>query len=180
MPHTRRQAARRLGTSPRQIRLVERNALQRLNGLAQTNGCGGTTELVGGVTVVDGFIGPAEVVISPALAAFGNPGFQGIKQSSFGTLGDVPPYDGPAPLPARFGPGSSGSTWASQLLAIMFVVALLGFRRMFPLIVARLRRRPLPVADTNVEYLERVEPEELEGEPLIERPAERRREKIAA
>ena len=111
-PHTRQQAARRLGTSPGQIRLVERQALQRLNGLALTRGCGATTELVGAVTVVNGFIGPAEIAISPALIAFGNPGYQGMGQSSFASLGQVPPLRSPGPLPAAFGSGASnGSTW---------------------------------------------------------------------
>ena len=88
------------GHLARGIRLVERQALQRLNGLALTRGCGATTELVGAVTVVNGFIGPAEIAISPALIAFGNPGYQGMGQSSFASLGQVPPLRSPGPLPA--------------------------------------------------------------------------------
>jgi hypothetical protein len=183
VPHTRQQTANRLGTSPRQIRLVEQRALTRLNGLSQTRGCGGST-LVGGVTVVNGFIGPAEIAISPALVAFGNPGYQGFEQSSFGRLGRVPAFGGPGPLPARFGPGSSsGSTWAFQLLAIMLLVALVGFRRTAPLVVARLRRLPLRESHENVEYIERSGVDSSKPSPAEhgadELPAERR-EKIAA
>jgi hypothetical protein len=180
VPHTRQQAARRLGTSPGQIRLVEQRALQRLNGLALTRGCGATTELVGAVTVVNGFIGPAEIAISPALVAFGNPGYQGMGQSGFASLGQVPPLGSPGPLPAAFGSGaSSGSTWAIQLLVIMSLVALVGFRRTLPHLVARLRRQPMPEAREKPEYLEHVEAEELPEVP-VDRPAEREREKIAA
>jgi hypothetical protein len=158
--------------------------MSRLNGLAQTRGCGGTTELVGGVTVVNGFIGPAEIAISPALVAFGNPGYQGFEQSAFGRLGQVPAYGSPGPLPARFGPGTSGgSTWAFQLLAIMLLVALVGFRRTAPLVIARLRRLPLGETHENVEYLERAEARGSKPPPAVDRPAEspaERREKIAA
>jgi hypothetical protein len=183
VPHTRQQTANRLGTSPRQVRLVEQRAFTRLNGLAQTQGCGGTSELVGGVTVVNGFIGPAEIAISPALVAFGNPGYQGFAQSSFGRLGRVPAFGAPGPLPARFGPeSSSGSTWAFQLLAIMLLVALVGFRRTVPLVIARLRRLPLREAPENVEYIERADAQGSTPPPAVdhdEQPAERR-EKIAA
>ena len=184
VPLTRQQTANRLGTSPRQVSLVERRALSRLNGLAQTRGCGGTTEIVGGITVVNSFIGPAEIAISPALVAFGNPGYQGFEQSSFGRLGQVPAFGSPAPLPARFGPGSSNtSTWAFQLLAIMLLVALVGFRRTVPLVIARIRRQPLPESNENVEYLDRVEAQGSQPPPAVDRPVERpaeRREKIAA
>jgi hypothetical protein len=182
VPHTRQQTANRLGTSPRQVRLVEQRALTRLNGLSQTRGCG-SSELFGGVTVVNGLIGPAEIAISPALVAFGNPGYQGFEQSSFGRLGRVPAFGGPGPLPARFGPNtSSGSTWAFQLLAIMLLVALVGFRRTIPLAIARLRRLPLQETPENVEYIERAD---AQGSPppAVDRPDEHpaeRREKIAA
>jgi hypothetical protein len=181
LPHTRQQAARRLGTSPRQIRLTEQRALQRLNGLARTRGCGGTTEFVGGVTVVGGFIGPAELAINRSLVAFGNPAYQGFEQSSFGRLGQVPAFGSPGPLPASFGSGTSGgSTWAIQLLTIMLLVALVGFRRMAPLVIARLRRRPSAPSHENVEGLEPADGRELRPVPAVDRPAERRREKIAA
>jgi hypothetical protein len=184
VPHTRQQTANRLGTSPRQIRLVEQRSLTRLNGLAQRGGCGGSNGIVRGVTVVNGFIGPAEIAISPALVAFGNPGFQGFEQSTFGRLGRVPAYGSPGPLPARFGPNTSnGSTWAFQLLAIMLLVALVGFRRTVPLAIARLRRLPLRESHENVEYLERAHAQGSEPPPAVERPAEstaERREKIAA
>jgi hypothetical protein len=183
-PLTRQQTANRLGTSPRQVSLIERRALSRLNGLSQTRGCGGTTEIVGGITVVNSFIGPAEIAISPALVAFGNPGYQGFEQSSFGRLGQVPAFGSPAPLPARFGPGSSNtSTWAFQLLAIMLLVALVGFRRTAPLVIARLRRQPLPESNENLEYLDRVEAQGSQRPPAVDRPVEHpaeRREKIAA
>ena len=52
LPHTRRQAAQRLNTSPGQIRRPSVERYRRLNGLAQTQGCGGVTEFVGAVTVV--------------------------------------------------------------------------------------------------------------------------------
>jgi hypothetical protein len=184
LPHTRQQTANRLGTSPRQVRLVEQRALTRLNGLSQTRGCGGTGGIVGGVTVVNNFIGPAEIAISPALVAFGNPGYQGFEQSSFGRLGRVPAFGGPGPLPARFGPNtSSGSTWAFQLLAIMLLVALVGFRRTAPVVIARLRRLPLSEEHENVEYIERAEKQGSKPPPAVDRPDERpaeRREKIAA
>jgi hypothetical protein len=184
VPHTRQQTANRLGTSPRQVRLVEQHALSRLNGLAQTRGCGGTSEFVGGVTVVNGFIGPAEIAISPALVAFGNPGYQGLEQSSFGRLGRVPAFGAPGPLPARFGPEtSSGSTWAFQLLAIMLLVALVGFRRTAPLVIARLRRLPLRETPENMEYIERADVQRSTPPPAVDHPDERpaeRREKIAA
>jgi hypothetical protein len=183
VPLTRQQTARRLGTSPRQIRLVEQRALSRLNGLAQTRGCGAATRLVG-VTVVNGFIGPAEIAISPALVAFGNPGYQGFEQSSFGRLGQSPAFGSPGPLPASFGPESSnGSTWAFQLLAIMLLVALIGFRRTVTLVMWRLRRRPLPEVNENVGYLGRDGSEGSQPLPSLDRPDERpaeRREKIAA
>jgi hypothetical protein len=184
MPHTRQQTANRLGTSPRQIRLVEQRALTRLNGLERTRGCGGTSELVGGVTVVNGFIGPAEIALSPALIALGNPGYQGFAQSSFARLGRVPAFGAPGPLPARFGPNTSnGSTWAFQLLAIMLLVALVGFRRTAPLVIARLRRLPLRETPENVESIERADAQGSTPPPAVDHPDERpaeRREKIAA
>ena len=178
LPHTRQQAARRLGTSPRQVRLTEQRALQRLNGLARTQGCGGVTEFVGAVTVVNGLIGPAEIAINRTLVAFGNPGYQGFTQSGFSRLGQAPEFSSPGPLPASFGSGSSnGSTWASQLLAIMLLVALLGFRRFVPMVVARLRGRPVP--EQGRPNLERVHGnEKLQPALHEERTAER--EKIAA
>lgn len=183
VPHTRQQTANRLGTSPRQVRLVEQRALTRLNGLSQTRGCGGSA-LAGGVTVVNSFIGPAEIAISPALVAFGNPGYQGFEQSSFGRLGPVPAFGGLDPLPARFGPNtSSGSTWAFQLLAIMLLVALVGFRRTAPLVIARLRRRPLQATSENVKSIEHADAQESATPPLVDRPDElpaERRHKIAA
>ena len=180
LPHTRQQAARRLGTSPQQIRLAEQRALQRLNGLARTQGCAGVTEFVGAVTVVNGLIGPAEIAINRTLVAFGNPAYQGMAQSSFTRLGQGPVFSSPGPLPASFGSGASkGSTWASQLLAIMLLVALIGFRRTAPLVVARLRRRPLHLAEDNVELVEPGD-EKLRHVPAGDRPSERQREKIAA
>jgi hypothetical protein len=190
VPHTRQQVARRLGTTPRQIRRTERQALRRLNGLAQTRGCGaGTTA----VTVVNGVIGPSELAVSPSLVAFGNPAYQGAEQTRFARLGNGPEF-GSTGAPARFGKGATnGSTWAIQLLVIMLAVALVGFRKLFPQAAAKVRRRghPLPHA-ASVEYLGRSrhgtpEPTSSIGPPT-ERPApssagpptERERERIAA
>ena len=178
LPHTRRQAARRLGTSPGQIRTTEQRALQRLNGLAQTRGCGGVTEFVGTVTVAGGLIGPAELAINRTLVAFGNPAYQGFTQSNFTRLGQSPTFSSPGPLPASFGSGSTkGSTWAIQLLTIMMIVALVGFRRFVPMVVARLLGRPAPEPPSaGIEPL--VYDREREQASDDELPAER--EKIAA
>jgi hypothetical protein len=178
LPHTRRQVARRLGTSPRQIRLVEQQALQKLNGLAQSRGCG---PAFGAVTVVNNIIGPAELAISPSLVAFGNPAYQGYAQTSFSRLGTGLEVGSAGSLPAAFGNGSTnGSTWAIQLLAIMMLVALVGFRRVIPLAVARIRHGTLPrPRPASVEYLQHPI-DELEQAPCEERQAERERERIAA
>jgi hypothetical protein len=171
LPHTRQQVARRLGTTPRQIGRTERQALRKLNGLAQTRGCGsGTTA----VTVVDSVIGPSELAVSPSLVAFGNPAYQGDEQTSFARLGNAPGF-GSTGAPARFGNGTtSGSTWAIQLLVIMLAVALVGFRRLFPLAAPKVRRRgqPLPHA-ASVDYLERMERETPEPVASVGPPAER-------
>jgi hypothetical protein len=176
LPQTRRQVARRIGTSPRQIRLTEQRAVQRLNGLAQTEGCAGTTEFVGSVTVVNGIIGPAEIAIDRRLVAFGNPGYQGYEQSSFGSLGQAPAFKSPGPLPASFGSGTgSTSGWAIQLLAVMLLAGLIGFRRVVPHAAARLRR-PIPAREASVEALDHSH----EAPPARAPAVERRREQIAA
>jgi hypothetical protein len=180
LPQTRRQVASRLGTTPGQIRRTERQALRRLNGFAQTRGCGGTTT----VTVVNGVIGPAELAVSPSLISFGNPSYQGAEQAQFTRLGTSPVF-GPAGAPARFGNGAtSGSTWAMQLMVIMLAVALVGFRKLF-------RRRGHPLPDTaKVEYLGRkrqapapaasVAPPAERGDSAAGSPKERERDRIAA
>jgi hypothetical protein len=175
LPHSRTQVAGLLNTTAGQIRQVERGALQRLSGLAQTQGCG---EGVAAVTVVGGVIGPAELALSPALVAFGNPAYQGAKQTQFGRLGTAPDIGSAGSLPAGFGNGSTnGSTWAIQLLLIMMIVALVGFRRFVPMVVARLLGRPSPARETApVEPL--VYDQEREPESQDELPVER--EKIAA
>jgi hypothetical protein len=174
LPHTRQQVARRLGTTPRRIRSTERQALRRLNGLAQTRGCAGTTP----VTVVDNVIGPSELAVSPSLVAFGNPAYQGAEQASFARLGNAPEFASTG-APARFGNGATnGSTWAIQLLVIMLAVALVGFRKLF---ATRIRRRgqPLPHA-ASVEYLGRDGQETPAPATTVGPPAEREKERIAA
>jgi hypothetical protein len=65
----------------------------------------------------------------------------------------------------------------------MLLVALIGFRRTVPLVIGRLRRRPLPEVNENVGYLGRDGSERSQPLPSVDRPDERpaeRREKIAA
>jgi hypothetical protein len=180
LPHSRRQTATRLGSSPRQVLRTEQRAFQKLNGLAQTDGCAGTAGI--GVTVVDNVIGPAELAVNPALVAFGHPAYQALHQSQFTRLGpilDLPPV---APLRADFGtPSTRSSAWASQLLAIMLLVGLGALLKLVSTAAARRRSlaRP-PAGPARLEYLERLREAELDQPPGSRPPPGEESDRIAA
>ena len=173
-PHTRQQVANRLNTSTGKVRQTEQRAMQRLRGLAQSDGCSAAAGS-SGVTIVNNVIGPAEIAASPALIAFGNPAYQGARVSAFSRRGPIVDVGSPAPLPASFGESAtSGSTWAAQLLAVMLLVALGGFVRVFPLTAAQRRRARIRVVPSSLEQLRQMP---LEGEA---NDLERDQQKIAA
>jgi hypothetical protein len=144
--HSRPDVARRLGTSRGQIRRVERRAVRKLYELVRTDGCAaGGAGQGAGVMFGGGLIGPSQLAELPGLIAFGNPAYQGFSQAAvgetdFSRLGASVDFPSSSNGVRRFADRSdNGILWAFQLLAVMLLVAIGGFTRAAPLVMARAR-----------------------------------------
>jgi hypothetical protein len=141
-PHSRRQVAGDLGRSRTYIKRTERRALRKLFRLERVDGCASGGSAGAGVVGLDGVIAPADLAAAPGLVAFANPAVQAARQSRFTSRGA--PIDFPSPQPGlgRFRDGNDVNTaWLLQLLGIMLLIALGGFTRAAPALLAALRER---------------------------------------
>ena len=135
-PLSRRQAARRLGISPRRVARLEQRGLIHLQSFARSRGC--ADGFVGGpaVTGANMLTTPVGLVSAAALMRFGEAAFQqaAAGKNPFAVQGpSVPVGSGSSPR-GRVDESGEAATWAIQLLAIMLAVALVGF-------VSRIRDR---------------------------------------